>query len=236
MKKRVSLIIVFCFYLVLSFAQSMTYNHDNSKMNQFTVGEISAGSLTPELYYKTFHNSYLKDAETTGKLVFRTATGIDTYKQIEFSDSIKNDLKERAEVEALNLADRTIDLSWETWHDKLEKARAKYDALTLRLLNKTTAEEITAWEDLGKQMDYAIEIIHTAYMPNSKREESYQLIYKNMDIWLNNLCKRVNYLNMQEKFEAFDNAQGYNRRNVVAGAAAGAYTRWRESVPSKPKN
>ena len=43
---------------VSSFAQSVTYNHDSSKKNQITVMETGGGSLTPELYYWTFHNSY----------------------------------------------------------------------------------------------------------------------------------------------------------------------------------
>ena len=32
-------------------AQYVTYNHDSSVMNQFTIGEIGAGSFTPDLYY-----------------------------------------------------------------------------------------------------------------------------------------------------------------------------------------
>ena len=34
------------------FAQSVTYNHDDAKMNQITVAEIGSGSLTPSLYYQ----------------------------------------------------------------------------------------------------------------------------------------------------------------------------------------
>ena len=45
---------------VSSFAQSVTYNHDSSKKNQITVMETGGGSLTPELYYWTFQNSYKK--------------------------------------------------------------------------------------------------------------------------------------------------------------------------------
>ena len=39
-------------------AQSVTYNHDDAKMNQITVAEIGSGSLTPEFYYWLLHNSY----------------------------------------------------------------------------------------------------------------------------------------------------------------------------------
>ena len=39
-------------------AQYVTYNHDSSVMNQFTIGEIGAGSFTPDLYYDALHKSY----------------------------------------------------------------------------------------------------------------------------------------------------------------------------------
>lgn len=39
-------------------AQKITYNHDDAKMNQITVQETGAGSLTPSLYYQVLHNRY----------------------------------------------------------------------------------------------------------------------------------------------------------------------------------
>ena len=36
-------------------AQSVTYNHDESVMNQFTIGETGAGSFTPDWYYDVLH-------------------------------------------------------------------------------------------------------------------------------------------------------------------------------------
>ena len=46
----------------MAMAQSVTYNHDSAKKNQITVMETGGGSLTPELYYWTLHNSYLNSA------------------------------------------------------------------------------------------------------------------------------------------------------------------------------
>ena len=43
-------------------AQKITYNHDDAKMNQITVQETGAGSLTPSLYYQLLHNRYRKTA------------------------------------------------------------------------------------------------------------------------------------------------------------------------------
>ena len=43
-------------------AQSVTYNHDESVMNQVTVQETGSGSLTPDLYYDVLHKSYRNSA------------------------------------------------------------------------------------------------------------------------------------------------------------------------------
>ena len=45
-----------------AYAQSVTYNHDPAKKNQIMVMETGGGSLTPELYYWTFHKNYKKSA------------------------------------------------------------------------------------------------------------------------------------------------------------------------------
>ena len=43
-----------------AYAQGVTYNHDPAKKNQIMVMETGGGSLTPELYYWTFHKNYKK--------------------------------------------------------------------------------------------------------------------------------------------------------------------------------
>ena len=94
-------------------AQSyVTYNHDEAKMNQITVQEIGAGGLTPAFYYDVFHNSYQKSAAAKNKLSFRSLAGVAAWQQIEDADSIEASLKKRAEIEALNVADRQIDIAW----------------------------------------------------------------------------------------------------------------------------
>ena len=93
-------------------AQSVTYNHDSSKQNQITVMETGGGSLTPEFYYWLLHNSYKKTAAEKNKLGFRTLAGINLYNQVDDAEKIDSALTKRAEVEALNVADREIDLAW----------------------------------------------------------------------------------------------------------------------------
>ena len=52
-------------------AQYVTYNHDETKMNQVTVMETGAGSLTPALFYSLIHNRYYQTASATNKLSYR---------------------------------------------------------------------------------------------------------------------------------------------------------------------
>ena len=90
-------------------AQSyVTYNHDAAKMNQITVQEIGAGGLTPAFYYDAFHRSYQKTAASKNKLTYRSLAGVAGWQQVEDADSVKGSLEKRAEVEALNVADRQV--------------------------------------------------------------------------------------------------------------------------------
>lgn len=89
----------------------VSYNHDAAKMNQITVQEIGSGGLTPAFYYDAIHNSYQKTAAKKNKQFFRTMAGVSAYQQVDVADSIKASLTQRAEIEALNIADRQIDIA-----------------------------------------------------------------------------------------------------------------------------
>lgn len=119
---------------VCSFVQSVTYNHDSSKKNQITVMETGGGSLTPELYYWTFHNSYRKSAASKNKLGFRTTAGINLYNQVPDAERIDSALTKRAEIEALNVADRQIDLAWKAEGSKINRQLNKMQAHINRIV------------------------------------------------------------------------------------------------------
>lgn len=89
-------------------AQRVTYNHDNAKMNQVTVQETGAGTLTPDLYYSILHNRYKKKAQAENKMTFRTTAGISAYQQVDDAEKIDSAMIKRAEIEALNMADRQV--------------------------------------------------------------------------------------------------------------------------------
>ena len=100
-------------------AQSVTYNHDSPKQNQITVMETGTGALSPELYYTLLHNKYKKSAASKNKLSFRTLAGVNLYNQTDEAEAIDSALVKRAEIEALNVADRQIDLAWLAEGDKI---------------------------------------------------------------------------------------------------------------------
>lgn len=81
-------------------AQSVTYSHDDAKMNQITVAEIGSGGLTPAFYYQLLHNSYQKSAAAKNKLGFRTAAGINLYNQVDDAEALDSAMTQRARIEA----------------------------------------------------------------------------------------------------------------------------------------
>lgn len=111
-------------------AQSVTYNHDDAKMNQITVAEIGSGSLTPSLYYQLLHNSYQKSAAAKNKLGFRTAAGINLYNQVDDAEALDSAMTQRARIEALNVADRSgvaLDVAWLAEGDKINSALENFE-------------------------------------------------------------------------------------------------------------
>ena len=67
MRRSVFILSLLATAIVSANAQSVTYNHDSSVMNQFTIGEVGIGSFTPDLYYDALHKSYRNGAMMTNK-------------------------------------------------------------------------------------------------------------------------------------------------------------------------
>lgn len=128
-------------------AQSVTYYHDASKQAQVTVMEIGAGALTPELYYTVTHNSYKKGAAGTNKNMYRLAANAASIPQVEMADSIQSYLEARAKEEALNIADRELDVAWMTEGSKIESRLLTFKNNINGLIGKTNNQEITSWQE-----------------------------------------------------------------------------------------
>ena len=214
-----------------SWGQSMTYNHDASKMGQIQVMELGAGSLTPDIYYSITHSSYKKGAKaaTSVKNMLRMAANVASMPQVEYADSIKADLEGRAKIEAANIADRQIDLAWLTEGEKIQSKLWAFKSNIGSLNGKTNNEEITAWKDLVKMYDFAIKTTKKAYMPNSERQKQYLAIYDELTTSNDNLLLRIRYLATKSQADKLVAAMTRFQHRVNENATA-SYNRWRNSA------
>lgn len=161
-----------------AYAQSVTYNHDPAKKNQIMVMETGGGSLTPELYYWTFHNNYKKSAASKNKLTYRTVAGLNAYNQVAYAENIDSALTSRAAIEALNVADRQIDLAWTAEGNKIEAAMARFKQNIDRIMFVGgTVNEKQRWTEYYNMYNCAINATKDAYMPNAQRKKEYLRIY-----------------------------------------------------------
>ena len=210
-------------------AQYVTYNHDSPKMNQITVEETGAGALKPELYYTLLHNKYKKTAASKNKLTFRTAAGVASYQQVDEAEAIDSALTNRAKIEALNVADRQVDLAWLAEKDKIESQMRQFQKNIYRiLLTGGSPKEKERWNDYYHVYQCAIKATKDAYMPNAERKRQYLQIYddvsKQNDVLVKYLVQLSNRNATKNLLSATDN------RSVNKGSiASNAMSRWNES-------
>ena len=220
-------------------AQTITYNHDASKQGQIQVMELGAGSLTPDIYYRTVHNNYRDNAKsaTSVKNTLRISTNTASLPQTEYADSIQSDLESRAKTEEKNIADREIDLAWLTEGSKIEDRLLSLKSNISSLTGKTSNDEITAWNELTQIYDFAIKATKEAYMPNSERQKQYLAIYDEITNSNDNLLIRLRYLTTKKQTDRLTAALSRFQHRVKENATAG-YNRWRDAanVGSKKNN
>lgn len=212
-------------------AQSVTYNHDSAKQNQITVMETGSGSLTPEFYYWLLHNGYKKSAASKNKLTFRTLAGINLYGQVDDAERIDSALTKRAEIEALNMADRQIDLAWlaesEKINTQLRKMEANIDKI---IMSGGTVADRKRWKELYDMYCCALTATKEAYMPNAQRKKEYLKIYADLVAQNETLIKYLVQLSTRnataEILEA-SNEITIDKGTIVKGAKA----RWHQLSP-----
>ena len=211
-------------------AQSyVTYNHDDAKMNQITVQETGAGGLTPAFYYDVFHNSYQKSAATKNKLSFRSLAGVAAWQQIEDADSIEASLKKRAEIEALNVADRQIDIAWLAEGTKLTNKLDDFQSNINRIIGAGgTFNDKERWNNYYNIFQCAIKVTQDAYMPNAQRKKEYLAIYADICKENETLIKYLVQLNSKAKTAELLSASS-TRQNHNGAIATAAHNRWRDA-------
>ena len=225
------LFFIFCSFLIETAAQTMTFNHDDSKQNQIQVMELGAGALTPEVYYTVTHKKYKDGAKaaTSVKNTLRIAANTSSIPQVEYADSIQADMESRAKVEAANMADRQVDLAWVTEGGKIEGKLFVFKNNINALQGKAKNDEITGWTELGRMFDFAIKTIRQAYMPNSERQKQYLAIYDEIVRSNDNLLLRVRFLTTKNQADHLVQAMSRFQHRVGENATAG-YNRWRDAA------
>lgn len=211
-------------------AQGVTYNHDSSKKNQITVMETGGGSLTPELYYWTFHNSYKKSAASKNKLGFRTTAGINLYNQVPDAERIDSALTKRAEIEALNVSDRQIDLAWKAEGSKINRQLDKMQTHINHIVpTGGSVDDRKRWQEIYDMYQCAVKATRNAYMPNAQRKVEYLRIYADLARQNETLVKFLVQCNMQSNTTdllAATNDISINKGSIVGNARS----RWKENM------
>lgn len=236
MKRRLYIIIgigtaVFGFTAKVS-AQSVTYSHDDAKMNQITVAEIGSGSLTPSLYYQLLHKSYQKSAAAKNKLGFRTAAGINLYNQVDEAEALDSAMTQRARIEALNVADCSggaLDVAWLAEGDKINSALNNFEKNIRRIAEAGgSSNEQEYWREYHNIYLCAVKSVQEAYMPNSQRKKQYLRIHTDIlrknEVLVRYLVRLANAAKVEELLEATSAIE--DRRAQIAMAAM---NRWREA-------
>ena len=220
-----------------SHAQSyVTYNHDDAKMNQITVQEIGAGGLTPAFYYDVFHNSYQKSAAAKNKLGFRTLAGVAAWQQIEDADSVETSMKKRAEIEALNIADRQIDIAWLAEGNKIESKLNDFQNNINRIVSAGGSfNDKERWTEYYNIFQTSIKETKDAYMPNAQRKKEYLAIYADICKQNETLIAYIVQINNRKKTEELMSATN-NRTSHKSEFATAAYNRWRSSAWGNSNN
>ena len=210
-------------------AQYVTYNHDSPKMNQITVEETGAGALKPELYYTLLHNKYKKTAAVKNKLTFRTAAGVASYQQVDEAEAIDSALTSRAKIEALNVADRQVDLAWLAEKDKIESQMRQFQKNIDRIMmTGGSPKEKERWNDYYRVYQCAIKATRDAYMPNAQRKKEYLQIYADVsrqnDVLVKYLVQLSNHRATKNLLSATEN-RSIDKRSIISNAMS----RWNES-------
>lgn len=216
-------------YTMMGQAVTFTYNHDASKMNQFTVQETGVGNLTPAVYYNVAHKKYSETAHETNKSTYRAQVAVSTELQTVMADSLKNYLEDRAEVEAMNILDREVDIAYSNWQPKLSSRIAEARELTVWLTGiiGPGQEEITNWGELWNQYEYSIGVVHNAYLANSEKEKMYISIYNELTSWGNQLAARYKQAKFQQAANDLLSGDVVEVKRNTKDAAIAAFNKWR---------
>ena len=226
--KRTLLVVTAITAMHTAYAQYATYNHDSPKQNQITVMETGTGALTPEIYYTLLHKNYKKTAAAkTSCRSGRWPVSISTTKRTK-REAIDSALVKRAEIEALNVADRQIDLAWIAEGDKVNGQMERFKHNIDRILTAGgSPDDRERWTEYYHVYQCAINATQEAYMPNAQRKEYlriYEDIVRQNEILVTYLAQRQNASLTKELLGATGN-QLPDKESIIRDAVG----RWNEA-------
>ena len=235
MKRSILIIAALLLPFLRAGAQYVTYNHDDTKMYQVTVMETGAGALTPALFYRTLHNRYYRNAAETNKLRYRSEAAAHSAAQVGISETIDTSLTKRAEIEALNMADRQVDLAWQAEGPKIQSAMEAFRRNIGRITEAGgSPSDVSLWQERCHLFETAITSIRNYYMPNAERKKQYLAIYADIVSKNETLVAYIVSVDARERTKEHLAAtlDLPNRNGEIASEASG---RWKElSNPTNP--
>lgn len=211
----------------------VTYEHDNSVMNQFMTMETGAGALTPAAYYNTFHKSYQRTANATNKLVQRTATMVAVGKEKAPAERIDSDYVERGKIEAMNIESRSsaTDITWASEKSKVNgKLEVFNHNINSILSSGGSHEDYTSWKTIYNCIETAIKYTQQSYLDMGQRKKEFLAIYRDIIKRNNTLVQQLIVWRQGKKAqEAFANKAKIERVTSNAVTAQNCLRRWQTS-------
>ena len=158
--------------------------------------------------------------------------GINLYNQVDEAEALDSALTKRAEIEALNVADRSggaLDLAWVAECGKLTAKMEDFERNINRILQAGgTANEQSHWKEHYNMYQCAIKATQEAYMPNAQRKKEYLRIYADVAKKNEDLIHYIVRLSNAEKTSELLNAT-YERPDSKTHIIRSAMNRWREA-------
>ena len=214
-------------------AQSFTFNHDEVVMNQFTVAETGTGNLGGnnfQWYYDLFHNSYSDWAPEKNKQAFRLENYYTLHKEVPMAETIDTCLKERAKIEGFNLIDRQVDLVWSMEKSKIEaKQQAFQKNINSIVPLGGTSIDKKHWQNVYEAIDCGLRAVRDGYLPNSERQKSYLLMYKDLVRYNTQLVALLIDLSNRNQLKDIEKANSIPRSDVTRHATS-CFARWKVAL------
>lgn len=213
--------------------------HDDERMNQFLVSHTGAGSLQPAEYYQLLHRSYQSDATETNKMILAAGLKAILMNEVPDAKSIDSALVKRAEQEALRVADRSVDIAWQSEGSKINKRMSSYESLINKIIPLGgSLEDYQTYKRDYDKITCEIRAVQDAYMDNSMRTREYTKIYEDVldsELDLIAFLRKVRALKRMEK-ELEKAEEAGPLPSPSKQAAIQAHTRWQNAFIAASHN